>query len=93
MALGVYGQENLAGGETRRLSIAAPSHATPSPAAHEVDLGRRGRPNAQASVGFVPGAKARPAHQSRGLASLVRVTWCFVARRMAALVVLAAQRR
>ena len=35
------------------------------------------RPNAQASVGFVPGAKARSAHQSRGLASLVRVTWCF----------------
>ena len=31
---------------------------------------------AQASVGFVPGAKARSAHQSRGLASLVRVTWC-----------------
>ena len=47
------------------------------PAAHKVDLGRRGRPNAQASVGFVPGAKARSAHQSRGLASLVRVTWCF----------------
>ena len=70
-------KENLAGGETRRLSIAAPSHATPSPAAHKVDLGRRGRPNAQASVGFVPGAKARSAHQSRGLASLVRVTWCF----------------
>ena len=65
------------GGETRRLSIAAPSHATPCPAAHKVDLGRRGRPNAQASVGFVPGAKARSAHQSRGLASLVRVTWCF----------------
>ena len=42
-----------------------------------MDLGRRGRPNAQASVGFVPGAKARSAHQSRGLASLVRVTWCF----------------
>ena len=74
MALGVYG---LAGGETRRLSIAAPSHATPCPAAHKVDLDRRGRPNAQASVGFVPGAKARSAHQSRGLASLVRVTWCF----------------
>ena len=37
-------KENLAGGETRRLSIAAPSHATPSPAAHKVDLGRRGRP-------------------------------------------------
>ena len=54
-----------------------PSHATPCPAAHKVDLGRRGRPNAQASVGFVPGAKARSAHQSRGLASLVRVTWCF----------------
>ena len=49
----------------------------PCPAAHKVDLGRRGRPNAQASVGFVPGAKARSAHQSRGLASLVRVTWCF----------------
>ena len=70
-------KENLAGGETRRLSIAAPSHATPCPAAHKVDLGRRGRPNAQASVWFVPGAKARSAHQSRGLASLVRVTWCF----------------
>ena len=25
----------------------------------------------------MPGAKARSAHQSRGLASLVRVTWCF----------------
>ena len=33
-------------------------------------------PNALASVGFVPGAKARSAPQSRGLASLVRVTWC-----------------
>ena len=44
---------------------------------NKVDLGRRGRPNAQTSVGFVPGAKARSAHQSRGLASLVRVTWCF----------------
>ena len=70
-------KESLAGGETRRLFIAAPSHATPSPAADKVDLGRRGRPNAQASVGFVPGAKAHSAHQSRGLASLVRVTWCF----------------
>ena len=83
----------LADDETRRLSIAAPSHATPCPAAHKADLGRRGRPNAQASVGFVPGANARSAHQSRGLASLVRVTWYFTARRMAALVVLAAQRR
>ena len=53
--------------------------------AHKVNLGRE--------VGFVPGAKARSAHQSRGLASLVRVTWCFDSRRMAALVVLAAQRR
>ena len=25
----------------------------------------------------MPGAKARSAHQSRGLVSLVRVTWCF----------------
>ena len=39
-------------------------YATSSPAAHNVDLGRRGRPNAQASVEFVPGG-------------LVRVTWCF----------------
>ena len=49
--------------------------ATPSPAA-QCGPDRRGRPNALASVGFVPGAKARSAPQSRGLASLVRVTWC-----------------
>ena len=48
-----------------------------SVAQHAKTQSRRGRPNAQASVGFVPGAKARSAHQSRGLASLVRVTWCF----------------
>ena len=47
----------------------------PSPAA-QCGPDRRGRPNALASVGFVPGAKARSAPQSRGLASLVRVTWC-----------------
>ena len=67
-------------GRDRGLGIGYPEDkggSAPCPAAHKVDLGRRGRPNAQASVGFVPGAKARSAHQSRGLASLVRVTWCF----------------
>ena len=51
----------------------------PSPAA-QCGPDRRGRPNALASVGFVPGAKARSAPQSCGLcpvSSLVRVTWCF----------------
>ena len=73
-------EENLASGETRRLSIAAPRYATQSPAA-QCGPDRRGRPNALASVGFVPGAKARSAPQSRDLASLVRVTWCFDAQR------------
>ena len=37
-------KENLAGDETRRLSIAAPCYATPSLAAHNVDHGPRTRP-------------------------------------------------
>ena len=48
----------------------------PSPAA-QCGPDRRGQPNALASVGFVPGAKALSAPQSHSLASLVRVTWCF----------------
>ena len=76
MALGVYGQ-----GEPRWWRNASAIYRRPavcsSPAAHNVDLGRRDRSNAHASVGFVPGANARSAPQSRGLASLVRVTWYF----------------
>ena len=76
MALGVYGRGEPRWWQNAPASIAAPRCATPSPAA-QCGPDRRGRPNALASVGFVPGAKARSAPQSRGLASLVRVTWCF----------------
>ena len=75
MALGVYGRGEPRWWRNAPASIAAPRCATPSPAA-QCGPDRRGRPNALASVGFVPGAKARSAPQSRGLASLVRVTWC-----------------
>ena len=75
MALGVYGRGEPHWWRNAPASIAAPRCATPSPAAQR-GPDRRRRPNALASVGFVPGAKARSAPQSRGLASLVRVTWC-----------------
>ena len=76
MALGVYGRGEPRWWRNAPASIAAPRCATPSRAA-QCGPDRRGRPNALASIGFVPGAKARSAPQSRGLASLVRVTWCF----------------
>ena len=75
MAFGVYGRGEPRWWRNAPASITAPRCATPSPAA-QCGPDRRGRPNALASVGFVPGAKARSAPQSRGLASLVRVTWC-----------------
>ena len=75
MVLGVYGRGEPRWGRNAPASIAVVRCATPSPAA-QCGPDRRRRPNALASVGFVPGAKARSAPQSRGLASLVRVTWC-----------------
>ena len=65
----------------------------PSPAA-QCGPDRRGRPNALASVEFVPGAKARSAPQP----CVLRPHWSVsrgisIARRMVALVVLATQRR